>query len=140
MARTIAKKQLGLIIVLWALAPCSTGLNGDPRELGKAGEEGGGGAREECSSFTECLSLANLRVKTRSNPDKRVAAVLFGRAAKMRPGSKQAWLGLGACLQELEDLDGAEEALTMAMAIDPQCWRVGVNLGHRECARSRHSP
>ena len=93
-----------LILLLSALAPCSTGLN---RESGVGGEArgGGGGSMEECSSFTECLSLANLRVRTKTKHDKRAAATLFERAARMRPGSKQAWLGLGACLQELEDLD-----------------------------------
>jgi Flp pilus assembly protein TadD len=95
---------------------------------------------EECSSFTECLSLANLRVRTKTKHDKRAAATLFERAARMRPGSKQAWLGLGACLQELEDLDGAQEALTNAMAIDPMCWRVGVNIGHCEHEHPQHPP
>lgn len=122
----------GSIVKFTVLLTLSALASSDPDLDHAALDSKADGAWGLCSSFTECLGLANLRARGRSDADRRLASALFMRAAAMRPGSKQAWLGLGASRQDLQDLHGAEAALTEAMAIDPLCWRVGINIGHRK--------
>jgi len=80
----------------------------------------------ECESFRECLSLAGLH----SALSPSYAARLYAQATQMRPESKEAWLGRGALAQDTGELDVAASHLAHAFALDPLCWRVGMNIGN----------
>lgn len=83
-------------------------------------------ANNECGSFRECISLATLH----SASSAAYAARLYARATQLRPESKEAWLGRGALAQDAGDLDVAAAHLSRAFALDPLCWRVGINIGN----------
>jgi hypothetical protein len=51
-------------------------------------------------------------------------------ATELRPDSKEAWLGRGAIAQDAGELETAAGHLSRALALDPLCWRVGINVGN----------
>jgi hypothetical protein len=51
-------------------------------------------------------------------------------ATELRPDSKEAWLGRGAIAQDAGELETAAGHLSRALALDPLCWRVSINVGN----------
>lgn len=67
------------------------------------------------------------------------AALVFRETAKLFPESAEARTGLGVALTHLGDYEGAEEALSEAVELDPLAWEGWHNLGQLYLSQERWS-
>ena len=81
-----------------------------------------------CVDVEDCLGKASLKLASTNALDQQDAFHLYDEATQLDPTSKDAWLGLGGCQKESGRLRHALHSFSIALALDPLCWRVGLNI------------
>jgi tetratricopeptide (TPR) repeat protein len=81
-----------------------------------------------CVDVDDCLGKASLKLASNNAEERHDAFQLYKEATQLDPDSKDAWLGLGGCQKDTGRLGHALYSFSIALALDPLCWRVGLNI------------
>jgi tetratricopeptide (TPR) repeat protein len=85
-------------------------------------------AAKFCFDVDDCLGQASLQLASNNAVERQVAFQLYDEATQLDPASKDAWLGLGGCEKDSGHLSQALFSFSIALGLDPLCWRVGLNV------------